>query len=247
MTPVHSPRSRLLAAVAAAALGCGVLAGCSGDASESAPSGASSATGTVPVLQPGKPGEPNKTVTNPRPAKSSPVNKADVTFMQDMIIHHSQAVTMVEIVDGKLTDSQVEKLATRIGKEQKPEMKYMSRWLRNHDQKVPSTDPGQQDEGGHGGHEGMPGMATPADLSQLRRATGVEKDLKFLSLMRKHHQGALMMVDDLIDAGGGTDPDISKFSGDVYAVQSAQIRSMEKMRDRLKTDTTESAPAPPTT
>ena len=42
----------------------------------------------------------------------------------------------------------------------------------------------------------MPGMATEAEVARLAAATGVEADRLFLTLMIRHHQGAIAMVDD---------------------------------------------------
>ena len=93
---------------------------------------------TAPVIQPGRPGEPNTSLTGtaaaPRP--SAALDPDDVRFMQDMIVHHAQAVAMVDLAEGHLTDKQVKALASRIAAEQEPEMAYMATWLRDHDSRT---------------------------------------------------------------------------------------------------------------
>jgi uncharacterized protein (DUF305 family) len=51
--------------------------------------------------------------------------------------------------------------------------------------------------GGHGSHgpvTTMPGMASTADLARLRAATPSERDVLFLQLMLRHHQGGAEML-----------------------------------------------------
>lgn len=207
-------------------------------------------TDSLPVLQPGRPGETNKTRSGSALRTTERTHPADRRFMTHMIVHHRQAVTMVQIVDGRLTDSKVRAIAGRIGAEQKPEIGYMSRWVRRHGGSASSSASGAPDShDGHGAHSpsgnpsgpsdrpdssSMPGMATPAQLAQLRRTSGVATDRLFLKLMIRHHEGAITMVGDRVQ-GGGTDPDVERFAGDIQSGQGSQIRHMRAMRTRLVT------------
>ena len=60
---------------------------------------AKTATGGVSIVQPGAPGQSNKTLT-PETASAAPrkPSEADIKFMQGMIMHHSQAVEMTELL-----------------------------------------------------------------------------------------------------------------------------------------------------
>ena len=49
----------------------------------------------------------------------------------------------------------------------------------------------------------MPGMLTPKQMDALRKARGAEFDRLFLTGMIQHHGGALTMVKDLFEFGGG--------------------------------------------
>lgn len=189
---------------------------------------------TAPVLQPGRPGEPNVSLTGtaaaPRPA--APVDPDDVRFLQDMVVHHAQAVVMVDIALEHLTDAQVKALASRIADEQEPEIDYMARLLRERGQEVPP-----QAENplfgvrSHGSHGAMPGMATPQQLDQLAAARGVEADRMWLRLMTAHHQGALEMVLD--QHRSGRDEVVTQLGDEVHVTQLAQINHMQRMLDRL--------------
>src|SRR5580765_7022794 len=102
-------RIRSCAAVGAALLTLG-LAGCSADPPSPGPSATSP---TAPVLQPGRPGEPNASLTGSAalPSATGSPREADVRFMQDMIVHHAQAIVMVSLVQDRLADTQVRSLA----------------------------------------------------------------------------------------------------------------------------------------
>lgn len=219
---------RLAPFVLAAAL---TLGACSGDDSPT-----STATSPdAPVLQPGTPGEPNSSLsgTSAVATPSASHNRADVDFLQDMIVHHAQAVVMGEIVKGRLTDKSVRGIASRISDEQKPEMKGMATTLRSWGAKVPieASNPGGSGHGAHADHAGMPGMATQAQLDELRRAKGAEVDRLYLDLMVKHHEGALEMCKTLGEKG--SDERTGELGDDITVTQSKQIAQMKDMRRRL--------------
>ncbi|APH02264.1 DUF305 domain-containing protein [Janibacter indicus] len=219
---------RLSPFVLAAAL---TLGACSGD---DAPT--STATSPdAPVLQPGTPGEPNSSLsgTSAVATPSASHNQADVDFLQDMIVHHAQAVVMGDIVKGRLTDKSVRGIASRISDEQKPEMKGMSTTLRSWGEKVPieASNPGGSGHGAHADHAGMPGMATRAQLDELRRAKGADVDRLYLDLMVTHHEGALEMCKTL--GKKGSDERTGELGDDIHVTQTKQIAQMKDMRRRL--------------
>ena len=96
---------------------------------------------SAPVtVQPGAPGQPAKTlseVTAAPPAK--PPSEADVRFMQDMIMHHHQAVEMTYLAKTRSKDAQVREMAAKIDLSQTDEMRYMKQWLT--DRGFPVDDP----------------------------------------------------------------------------------------------------------
>ena len=210
------------------ALGAG---GCSGDEPQAVP-GTPGPTSSDPVIQPGLPGEPNATLSGSAAATARPsptVAAGDVTFYQDMIVHHAQAIVMVETAMPRLTDTQVKSLASRIADEQDPEIRAMATWLTERKQEVPpqATNPRLGDHE----HEGMPGMATPAQLAELARASGVAADRLFLTLMTAHHPGALEMVGVHGDVAG--EEVVSEMAAEINVTQLKQIQQMQTMLQRL--------------
>ncbi len=87
--------------------------------------------GNAPApVQPGAPGEPVKTLTAvaAQPAPKPP-SEADVRFMQDMIMHHGQAVEMTELAKTRAQDPAVKEMAAKIDLSQGDEIRWMKQWL----------------------------------------------------------------------------------------------------------------------
>ena len=213
-----------------------LLAGCLLAAAACTGGGASApavtpATPSLPVLQPGRPGEPNATLTGSAaaPVTTPSIRANDARFLSDMVVHHSQAIVMVDAVASDLTDPQVASLASRIRDEQKPEIDFMAGYLEQRGAPVPpeATNPNLIDHGSHS----MPGMASEADLRALGAATGVAADRLFLSLMIRHHEGALAMVGE--HAASAADERVEELAADINVTQSKQIDQMRTMLQRL--------------
>jgi uncharacterized protein (DUF305 family) len=203
-----------------------------------------SATG-VTIVQPGAPGQSNKTLT-PEMA-NAPLrkpSKADVEFMQGMIMHHSQAVEMTELLKTRSQDPAVQALGKRISISQTDEMRFMKEWLTGRGEPISghsSMDMAGMDMAGmdHMDHMDhmkmgsmpmMPGMLTPEQMKALAAATGPEFDHLFLTGMIQHHTGALTMVKDLFKSpGAGQDPQLFDFASDVDNTQQAEIDIMRHM------------------
>jgi uncharacterized protein (DUF305 family) len=81
----------------------------------------------------------------------------------------------------------------------------------------------------------MPGMLTPQQMAALAKASGPTFDHLFLTGMIQHHNGALIMVEDLFDtAGAGQDNVLFDFATDVDNTQRAEIRIMQGMLAKEK-------------
>jgi uncharacterized protein (DUF305 family) len=183
------------------------------------------ADNSVPVIVPGGPGEPAKTIP-PGQATRMPVtspNDADILFMRGMIVHHQQAIEMTSLAPSRASAVNVKGIASRISDSQRPEITVMNAWLKEHGQ--PTVDPG--DHGQHAAHEGMPGMATDAQLDELRAATGPAFDTRFLQLMITHHQGALTMAQQAQVSAATFQ--VQEMADEVIAIQSDEIGLMQGM------------------
>jgi uncharacterized protein (DUF305 family) len=186
------------------------------------------------VVQPGAPGQPTRTL--PSSTKGAPPqwSKADVEFMQGMIMHHQQAVEMTALIPSHTENKDLRSLGARISSSQSDEIKLMRRWLAARGEPDSMSMPGMpdMDKSGHP-MALMPGMLTPEQMEALRNAKGEEFDRLFLSGMIQHHNGALIMVKDLFDTpGAGQDADIFSFATDADNTQRAEIKIMQSMLDR---------------
>lgn len=186
----------------------------------------------APIVQPGAPGQPAREISAEDAAKLRPlsITEADVAFMQGMIGHHAQAIEMTDLLETRTKSEAMRKLAQRIEVSQTDEIRMMQQWLRDRGKVVP-------DEHAHHAHGAklMPGMLTGAEMERLAAASGPEFDRLFLTFMIKHHQGALIMVNELrASPGAGQESEINRFATDVNADQRMEIDRMAAMLVSMK-------------
>ena len=123
-------------------------------------------------------------------------NQADVTFAQQMIPHHQQAIEMSDTVLAKQgIDARVIDMANRIKAAQGPEIQQMQSWLSQWGVPTMPMTPGSM-----AGHD-VSGMMSEQDMNDLKSADGVEASKLFLTQMIAHHQGAITMGTDEIKNG----------------------------------------------
>jgi uncharacterized protein (DUF305 family) len=186
---------------------------------------------TPVVVQPGAPGKPTRTLTPSTRATLPPDSPADVRFMQDMIMHHAQAVEMTDLIGSHTENKYLRSLGARISSSQSDEIKFMKRWLAAREEPIspPMPEMAGMDMSSHA-MALMPGMLTPKQMEALKKAKGEEFDHLFLTGMIQHHNGALIMVKDLFDtAGSGQDAELFNFATDIDSGQRAEIRIMQTM------------------
>jgi uncharacterized protein (DUF305 family) len=188
-----------------------------------------SAPAPAPLVEPGAPGQPSRTLPPGTKPAAIPLNPADVDFMQGMIMHHNQAVVMTAMIPSHTANPEVREIGRKISTSQKSEMELMKRWLEARHQPTDMSMPGMPDMDMHGNAMPlMPGMLSPAQMEALSHATGPKFDYLFLTGMIQHHTGALTMVHQLFDkAGAGQDADLFNFATDVDNTQRAEIGIMQ--------------------
>jgi uncharacterized protein (DUF305 family) len=152
----------------------------------------------------------------------APYTEADVHFMQGMIAHHGQAIHMSRLAAERGANARLLRFATKIDQSQESEIQLMQDWLRENGQTAPAADSWRAIS--------MPGMLTVDELAQLEKARGVEFEKLFLTLMIRHHEGALKMVADLVATPrAAQDISVAMFANDVEIVQTAEIGVMLQM------------------
>ncbi|MEV6488893.1 DUF305 domain-containing protein [Actinoplanes sp. NPDC051633] len=156
----------------------------------------------------------------------------DVGFVRDMVIHHSQAVTLAMIVMRRATVPAVREMADEIATTQQREAGVMSGWLQQwglptstaapamswmtHPPATPAaTDPP------------MPGMATRRDVARLAVTRGPAADLLFSRLMLAHHLGGLHMINEVI--ARGRQPEVIALAEQMRTAQQREINQLNPL------------------
>lgn len=176
------------------------------------------------------------TLADPTPVDTS----AEAGFARDMQVHHLQGVELAMIVRDATDDPEVRLLGYDIATTQAQQAGQMYGWLStwglSQAGRVPSmtwmSRPVEGEE--HDSHAAthtvgapMPGLATPAQIEELRAATGIEAERRFLELMIVHHEGAVEMADAVL-ARSSNDVVVS-LATSIAASQTSEMALMEAM------------------
>ena len=160
---------------------------------------------------------------------------ADAGFARDMQTHHAQAVEMAFLVRDRSDDEELRTVAYDIITSQQQQAGQMYGWLVQWglDQtgsRPPMAWVGGEHAAAHAGPDGtMPGMATPAQLAELKAATGVEAERIFLRLMIAHHTGGVAMAQAAQD--DARTPAVRTLAGAIAAAQTSEIQLLQQMLD----------------
>ncbi|MDQ2838864.1 MAG: DUF305 domain-containing protein [Actinomycetota bacterium] len=157
-------------------------------------------------------------------------NQADIAFATEMIPHHRQAVQMADMALTQATNADVKTLAQAIKAAQDPEIVQMSGWLAGWQQPVPAVSSSGMDGMGGMGQTGV-GMMSDADMTSLGKATGAAFDRMWVSMMIRHHQGAVSMA--TTEESTGQNPDAKKLAQSIVTSQTAQITQLTALLSKL--------------
>lgn len=152
----------------------------------------------------------------------------DAHFIEQMIPHHEDAITMSELAQTKAQRPEIKELAVSIIDSQGKEISQMKEWYKEwFGRELPTDTEVMQHHGmgsGTGMHMGMRG--TNEDITNLENAE--DFDVAFIEHMIPHHQMAVMMATMLKN---GTDrPEMKQLADDIITAQTTEI---EKMRTWL--------------
>lgn len=197
----------LTAILAGAATAVLILSACGSDKKgDDAQSGHSGHSGMTTTLD-----------TNTPVAPASDHNDADVTFAQQMIMHHQQAVEMSNLTEGRTTNTAVLELAKNIETAQQPEIDTFTQWLNTWGKPLM---PEGHDAAGH-----MPGMVDTPVLDGMKKLNGEAFDQLWLQSMLAHHQGAIAMSN--AELSGGQYPAAKQLAQQIIDNQQPEIDTMQ--------------------
>ena len=186
----------------------------------------------APIVRPGAPGAPPRELSAEEAIEVADTRytASDAQFMRDMIPHHRQAVEMSRLAPDRTNSPELLEIAGKIEAAQGDEIAFMEQWLTSRGESIDRSH-------AHGDHHTMKGMATEAQMAALAAASGVAFDRQFLSLMIAHHEGAIEMVEALMEQPGSAyDPTLFEFTTDVTNDQSKEIELMHGLLLGLSDD-----------
>ena len=223
-----------------------VRPGAPGEPTQVLTSGRVAADQPARIVRPGAPGEDSRVDEEPRGDRSDePVySEADVTFMQEMILHHAQALQMTALVPDRTENETIRRMADRMERSQGDEIDQMLKWLERRGEESPEhlhhmmhdIEPLKTEGHLHHGHDhgDMHGMLSNEQMEELAAASGDEFDRLFLEYMIFHHEGAIYMVHDLMASpGGGQETEAFAFASHVESDQRIEIQRMQQMLDTM--------------
>ncbi len=156
-----------------------------------------------------------------RPALTM-MSSIDQHFIEQMIPHHDDAITMANIALQKAEHTEIKNLAQNVIKTQTEENTKMSQWYKNWFGKdVPDTFAVM----GHGMGSGMMhgGMMNDLpDISTLESSQPFDKE--FLEQMIPHHQMAVMMAQMLKNSTNRSE--MKQLAEDIITAQNKEIEQM---------------------
>ncbi len=163
-------------------------------------------------------------------AEGEEFNAADVEFATDMIQHHAQALSMVDLTVGRDISAAMTELVEQIRMDQSLEIETMVDWLTGWDQPVPETVRDHANAHGDGEMEmdpDMPGMMSPEEMDQLEAAQGQEFEQMWLEMMIEHHEGAIEMA--TTEKTDGEYPDAVDLAATIVEAQEVEIEQMKAL------------------
>ena len=157
-------------------------------------------------------------------------NDADVTFAQEMIPHHEQAIQMAALAGTRAESQDVKDVAADIEAAQDPEIETMTGWLESWGEDAPDEGMPGMDHGDMSSDE-MPGMTSDdEEMADLIGSSGPDFDRMFLTMMIEHHEGAIEMAKT--EQSDGKFPDAIELAEDIETAQTAEIQMMQDLLDQ---------------
>lgn len=171
--------------------------------------------------------KPESQITNRNGMMGSEI---DAHFIEQMIPHHDDAITMAKLALEKGTRPEIKTLAQNIISSQTAENSQMRTWYKEwFSRELPEGDEVMNTHGMMSGsrmHMGV--MGDSSDLENL--SVSADFDKEFIKQMIPHHQSAVMMASML--KRGTNRPEMEKLADDIIEAQTNEI---DQMRSWLKT------------
>jgi uncharacterized protein (DUF305 family) len=154
----------------------------------------------------------------------------DAHFIEQMIPHHEDAITMAKLAQTRAKTPEVKQLAENIISSQSKEITQMKNWYKEWFGKDVPTGIVVMGQHGMMGNSNSMHMGMAGDESDVTRLTEAEDfDRAFVEDMIPHHQMAVMMANML--KGGTQREEMKTLAEDIVT---AQTKEINQMREWLK-------------
>lgn len=147
----------------------------------------------------------------------------DVAFLENMVVHHQQALELTAMVPGQSNDPALVTLAEHIAAQQRVELQGCQAQLLQWE--APGTDGKDTDT-----HD-IPGMVDEATVDKLRSLHGPDFDKLWLQSMISHHRGAIEMARNEMEHGQSREA--ISIARSLAARQQAEIDQMNQQLGTL--------------
>jgi uncharacterized protein (DUF305 family) len=201
-------KQQLVRLSAAAVVATVTLSACSSSGNQAATSSPSVGTGTG----------------SSSPSAAQAHNAADMTFAQNMLPCHKQAVQMSDIILSKQgIDPRVVQVANEIKGAEDPDIQRMQSWLSQWQKPgMPMT---PSPTAGMPAMQGMAGMMSPQQMTALQNAQGADASKQFLTMMIQNHQHAIMLAQSEI--GSGQYPPAVAMAHSIATSEQQEVNTMQ--------------------
>lgn len=140
----------------------------------------------------------------------------DLQFLDTMSAHHESAIEMAQLVEQRSARDALKRMAQKIIADQQREITQMQEWKRQwYEGKAEAI------------NMKMPGMAASMRnmrMDRLEAASGDAFDALFLSMMRRHHEGAIVMARTAAAKAGHKE--LKEFAGRMAEAQKQEAVQM---------------------
>ena len=147
----------------------------------------------------------------------------DLQFIDTMTSHHSSAVEMAKMVDGRTENADLKKFAAQIISDQEKEIGQMKDWREKWFKGAPRAMNMEMS-----GMADSMKMMSGDEMKKMEAASGKDFDIHFLDMMTPHHAGAVMMAKEALSKA--EHPEIKTLAGNIIKAQEAEIKMMNEWK-----------------
>src|SRR5690625_2914622 len=174
--------------------------------------------------------QPESRPQSPSSSSAQPAgtgSAADIAFLQDVAVHHQQALELTAMVPGQSSNPALVALAEQIAAQQRTELQGCQAQLLQWE--VPGATPKRP--GSAPDTPDVPGMLGQPAIDELRSLHGPAFDKLWLQSMIAHHRGAITLAHNEIE--NGQSPDAVSIAQSLAVRQQTQIDQLNQLLEDL--------------